>query len=138
MAYKYVNESGDEATVRGLTVSVELGEKTKSEILKKVREVREYADAVEAENAKLRELLDDLHGKAPTSWHYGALVSENECTKTENAKLRELVGNAHKLLNEFCENQHERGCDCPAWPDHDRQCSLRDIEDDMTKMGIKV
>lgn len=59
-------------------------------------------------------------------------------SESDNTKMRTMIADAISLLNWFCENQHERGCDCPAWPDHDKQCLLRDLEDEAKSLGIEV
>lgn len=50
---EYVTKDGDHVTAKGLTLTVEFGERTKNEIMAKVEEVRD-------ENAMLRELVRDM------------------------------------------------------------------------------
>lgn len=58
--------------------------------------------------------------------------------RDENDRLRGVAADALALLERFCDAQDERGRDCPAWPDHDLQCELRDIEGRMRGLGMEV
>lgn len=62
---EYVKDNGDKVNVKGLTVTVELGDET----MAKINEIRNEIARVAEENAKLRELVDELweiaYGYAP-------------------------------------------------------------------------
>ena len=54
------------------------------------------------------------------------------------ARARGLIGDMHGLLQRICERRDECGRDCELWPDHDKLCGLRDIEERMAVLGIEV
>ncbi len=56
----------------------------------------------------------------------------------ENRELRELISDMHGLLQHICESRDECGRDCELWPDHNKQCDLRDIEERMVVLGVAV
>lgn len=47
--------------------------------------------------------------------------------------LNQLIGQMYMVLQHTCEEADE--C-CILWPDHTKQCMLRDIEDEMEKLGF--
>lgn len=61
-----------------------------------------------------------------------------EQLRDENRELRELIADMHGLLQRTCESRDECGRDCELWPDHNKQCDLRDVEDRMAVLGIEV
>ena len=56
----------------------------------------------------------------------------------ENRELRELITDMHSLLQRTCESRDECGRGCELWPDHNKQCDLRDVEERMAVLGIEV
>lgn len=54
----------------------------------------------------------------------------------DNEKLINLVSNMHSALQKFCDESDS--CNCPLWPDKEKQCDLRDLEDKMQEFGIAV
>lgn len=66
------------------------------------------------------------------------ILERNVFLRHECDELRELISDMHALLQRTCESRDECGRDCELWPDHDKQCDLRDIEDRMAVLGIEV
>lgn len=67
------------------------------------------------------------------------MVMMPEYTTDEfKAKARKLISDMHGLLQRTCESRDECGRDCELWPDHNKQCDLRDVEDRMAVLGIEV
>ena len=90
-----------------------------------------------AENAMLRGQIDDLHGQAPTSWHYGKLVSENMLLEDENAKLRKLA----RLTSEFLSYDRCEGCVTKTAcnnGDVDECWMVAEMKSTMRELGIEV
>ena len=54
------------------------------------------------------------------------------------ARARRLISDMHGLLQRVCESRDECGRDCELWPDHNKQCDLRDVEERMAVLGIEV
>lgn len=67
-------DNGDEVRAQGLTVTVELGERTKAEVLCAV-------EAVRTENDKLRELVRDLRLQLSNAYDNKELVEYDERLK---------------------------------------------------------
>ena len=65
-------------------------------------------------------------------------INENNDLRLEVDELRRLVGDMHSLLQQICESRDECGRDCELWPDHNKQCDLRDVEERMVVLGIEV
>ena len=57
---------------------------------------------------------------------------------SENIALRELISDMHGLLQCICERRDECGRECEFWPDHSKQCDLRDVEERMAVLGVEV
>ena len=69
-------DNGDDVRAQGLTVTVELGERTKAEVLCAV-------EAVRAENAELRELVRDMWQTISRNDRCGWDMDANCCTSDE-------------------------------------------------------
>ena len=69
---------------------------------------------------------------------FQSAISKWAHADAENRELRELIGDMHGLLQHICERRDECGRECELWPDHNKQCELRDTEDRMAVLGIEV
>ena len=76
-------DNGDEVRARGLRLTVEFGERTKAEVLRAKDEVMHAVEAVEAENAKLRDLIYDI-------------IVDEERGHNDDGTFREHVIRAHE------------------------------------------
>lgn len=61
-----------------------------------IRERDKLIESLLLERDELREKVDDLYGQAPSSWHYGALVSKYDSLK----KVSERAANEMELLSQ--------------------------------------
>lgn len=58
--------------------------------------------------------------------------------ENENDTMRDLINDMHGLLQRICESRDECGRDCELWPDHNKQCDIRDVEERMAVLGVEV
>ena len=68
---------------------------------------------------------------------YESVCGANDAWQAENHDLRSLCGDAIVLLNRFCEVT-DGDTFCPVWPDSERQCLLRDLEERATHLGVET
>lgn len=121
MSHAYENAKGDSAEIRGLTVTVEFGEKTKAEIMGKVEQVLECS----RELRKRYEDLEDKHERL-ISAVTGGLLSKGrtpnevveqvmeERWQDQTRDLRELALEMYPYVGDTCPDECRYIAECES------------------------